>query len=409
MPRLRPALAHAVLVAGLLACRTAAPPPRPTRVPDPFPGPPATRPLSERERLAMYEALAAAERGDRVTAQRALRRTSSASPVLALAKLEVGFLLGEQVGEQAERLARAEPEYKQAWSFAAQVWQAEKRWAQALEMARRALQLGGEAKEALRVRELEALVVGGALERARAALGAGDADTAISLASEALAAVPAAVSLLEVLVRAYLSKGDVAAAARFTPALPDDAVGLELKGRVAMAGQQWDVAVEIFRRLPADYPGRCPLLEEARQRQRRAQAPPYVQKALAASDLTRAQLAALVVWEVPALAERAAGPVVVFEDIVNASERRDIVTVVRAGVMGADIVTRRFFPHRRVRPRELVEVVERLAAVMERPRPLWCDQEPPPSCLEIPAQEVTGEAAAAVLRRIGLRGDDQCP
>lgn len=406
--RVYPTLALAVVVASLGACRTAAPPGRPTRVPDPLPPPPAARLLAEAEAKAIYRALAAAESGDAEGARRALVRAPADHPAVVLAALEVRFLLGERVGGEADHLAGAQGEYRQAQSFAAQALQAEGRLGEALAAARRVLHLGGDAGEVRRVRELESLVIGGALSLARAALIGGDPGQAIALATDALDHVPGAVSLLEVLVRGYLLEGNVHAAARLVPALPDDGEGLELKGRVAAAGGQWDVAADLFGRLPAGYPDRCALLQDARRRGRLAQAPPYVQRALASMNLSRAELAALVVWEVPALAERVRGTVTVFEDIVNLAERRDVVTVVRAGVMDGDTVTRKFSPQRRVRSSDLFEVAERLAAVMGRPRPAWCGEEGRDSCLELPGVAVTGAVAAALLRQSVVGGEEPC-
>ncbi len=395
-------------MAGLAACRTAAPPVRPARVPDPLPPPPSARPLAAAEGEAIYRALAAAEQGDEAAARRAIGRAPAGHPAVALTLLELRFLLGERVGDEAGRLAQAQADYLQAHSFAAQALEAEGRLADALAAARKALPLGGEAGEVRRVRELEALVIGNALDLARAALAGGDGERAVALASDALDVVPGAVSLLEVLVRGYLLEGDVRAAARLVTALPDDGEGLELKGRVAAAGQQWDVAAGLFGRLPAGHPGRCALLQDARRRGRLGQAPPYVQRALGSANLSRAELAALVVWEVPAVTEHARGAASIFEDIVNLAERRDVVAVVRAGVMTGDTVTRRFLPHRRVRSGDLIEVAERLVEVIGRPRLAWCPEGRPDSCLEVPGEVVTGAAASALLRRVALGGEETC-
>lgn len=407
MGRLTSAIPMVALAFLLGACRTAAPPPRPARVPDPLPAPAAA--LTEAQRTAIYRALAAAERGDGEAARRELRRLPGDHPAVRLTALEVRFLLGERVGDEVKRLAEEQVDYLPLLGFAAQSLQAEGRYGEALMPARRVLQAGGNGAASRQVRELESLVIGGKAAEARAALQAGDAARAITIASDALSLVPGAVSLLEVLVSAHLAEGNLPAAARLVPSLPDDAEGLALKGKVAVAGQQWDVAAEMFARLPADYPGRCALLADARRRGRLAQAPPYVQKALSSESLTRAELAALVVWEAPAVVEGARGAVSVFEDIVNLSERRDVVTVVRAGVMDGDSVIRRFYPHRRVRSRDLVEVAERLAMVVGRSRPEWCGETRSSGCVEAPGEVVTGSVASALLRQVAAGGDDKCP
>lgn len=407
--RFSAAVLLAALAVVLGACRTAAPPPRPVRVPDPWPVPAGTLALTEAQRRGVYLALAAAERGDGEAAQRELRRLPGEHPAVRLTSLEVRFLLGERVGDEVSRFVEVQPDYVPLLVFAAQSLEAEGRIREALGPARRLLQALGDGEAARRVRQLESLVIGGAVEQAKAALANGDLERAITTASDALSLVPGAVSLLGVLASAYLAQGNVAAAARLVPSLPDDGEGLEMKGRVAAAGQQWDLAAELFARLPANHPGRCTLLEDARRRGRLAQAPPYVLRALSSANLTRAELAALVVWEAPTAAEAARGVVSVFEDIVNLSERRDVVTVVRAGVMDGDSVTRKFFPHRRVRARELVEVLERLAMVLGRPRPKWCGEVYQSGCVETPGEVVTGAVASGLLRQVAAGGSDKCP
>lgn len=408
MARSCPALLLVVVMASLAACRSAAPPGRPARVPDPLPTPPSAPSLRRAEREAIYRALAAAEAGHEAVARRALRRAPAEHPAVALTWLEVRFLLGEQVGNEAVRLAQAHGDYRPAQSFAAQALQAEGHFADALAAARKALLLGGEEADAHRVRELEVRIIGGTLSLARAALVNGDGARAVALASEALNLVPAAVSLLEVLVRGHLLEGDVQAAARLVTALPDDAEGLELKGRVAAAGQQWDVAASLFERLPAEHPERCALVQDARRRARLRLAPPYVQRALASTNLSRAELAALVMWEAPEVGEHGQAAVSVFEDIVNLAERRDVVAVVRAGVMAGDTVARRFFPHRRVRSGDLIDVLKRLVEVIGRPPLRWCGEGRRDSCVELPGEVVTGPAASALLRQAALGGEEKC-
>ncbi len=61
-------------------------------------------------------------------------------------------------------------------------------------------------------------------------------------------------------VRALLALHDTRGAAELVPGLPDTAEGLELKGNVAQALGQWDLALEFYNRLPADAPRRCELI-----------------------------------------------------------------------------------------------------------------------------------------------------
>ena len=175
--------------------------------------------------------------------------------------------------------------------------------------------------------------------------------------------------------------GDAKSAAMLVPALPDTEEGIELKGQVAERLGQWDLAVDLYGRLPSSNPRRCELLRTAREQWRLVNAPPYLTRALGAKVLPRKGLAAILVWKAPELASQATGPASVFEDIVNLNERRDIITVVRSGVMAGDPVTRRFGAEHSVTPRELQAVLGRLATALGR-RPLtWCDEDDQRVCV----------------------------
>jgi hypothetical protein len=190
------------------------------------------------------------------------------------------------------------------------------------------------------------------------------------------------------------------------PGLPDTAEGLELKGGVAAALEQWDLAVDLYARLPADNPRRCGLLAAARRQLRLTNAPPYITEALAAKPLLRKSLAAIVAWEAPALATKTGSSVPVFEDVIQLQESRDVVTVARAGVMPGDPIAHRFNPERIVSPRELAATLERLGKALGRPALRWCS-DGDRGCLDLP-EVVDGEAAAALVRRVAGGGGDPC-
>ena len=68
----------------------------------------------------------------------------------------------------------------------------------------------------------------------------------------------------------------------------------ELKGRVAEALGQWDMAANLYASLPDRHPGRCDLLEGARDQLRYRDAPPYLTRAVNAQAVTRKGLAAIL-------------------------------------------------------------------------------------------------------------------
>ncbi len=404
MPRTATSLALAALLA-LGACRTAAPPSI-SGVPDPTRPPLAGNPLTPAQLEAVRVAVAAAEAGPADRSHAALEAVPPGHPVRSLAELEVRFLRGQRVLQQAEALAAANPGYGSAWGLVALAGRREGDLRRALEGARRAAALQPEGGWERVARDDEEALVDGLLAEGRARLHSGDAAGALARARELLEVAPQAGEGRVLAVRAELALGDTRGAAELVPGLPDTAAGLELKGKVAEALGQWDLALTFFERLPGSFPGRCELIAHARRRLRLADAPPYLTAALAARPLRRAGLAAIIVWEAPALAQRSEGAVPVFEDVVQRSDRRDIVAVARAGVMPGDPIARRFHPQRAVTPRELVAVLDRLAEALGRPAPRWCG-EVGGDCLSRPAA-VDGETAAELVRRTAGEEGDPC-
>jgi len=400
--------AAAVAVAAVLAvaCRTAAPPAI-RRAPDPTLAPVPGLPLTVVQASAARAAVAFAERGDRVEAEQQAHDLPAGHPVTALVALEVRLFSGEDIAADVRTLAEANPDYAAAWAVTGLA----ARRAGNLRLARTALQRTADLWPAANWRaaaeEAESALVTSLVSMASARLADGDAAGAQAASEECLNIRPSEVAARMVLVRVHLLSGDVAAAARLLPALPDSAEGLELKGRVAERLGQWELAVDFYFRMPAGDPRRCPLLVEARHQWRIANASPLLARAMKAAVLTRRGLAVILTATVPVVAELAQGAVPVFEDVVQLAERRDVVTVARAGVMPGDEVARRWAPNRTVTGREMREVGGRLARALRRPAPTWCDGVAAVDCLAVP-DPVSGEGASAIVERIAASEEDPC-
>jgi len=364
--------------------------------------------LSDEAVTAARAAVAAAERGDARAAERAQRRLPAGHPVTRLVALEVSHLGGGDVFGEALALAEAEAGWRTAWQFVAQLAAERGDAAAELVAARRLVTLDPDGGWQRRVASLEQAALDGLLRDGQARLAGGDGAGALQAARAALELAPTSNPARMLAVRAALAAGDTAAAVVYLPALPDDADGLQLKGRVAEALGQWELALQLYERLPARHPGRCELVEGARAQLRLANAPPYVAAALRATALARRSLAAIVAWQAPAFVRADAdGPVVVFEDVVDLPERADIAAVVRSGVMRGDAVARRFYPDRAVEREELMTVIERLARLSGRRTPLWCGAGAPSDCLEPPAA-ATGAAASELVAAIAAEGGGPC-
>ena len=355
---------------------------------------------------AVRAAVAAAENGDFAAAEQTLLQVPPGHPVRALASLEVRFLRGEGVAGQALEFATSVPGYGSAWGFVVVAARHERDERGALNAARRAAELQPDAGWDKIAADLERTVTASLLGEASALLEGGDPRGGLARAREALDVNPNATDARILAVRALLVLNETRAAAELVPGLPDTPEGLELKGSVAEALGQWDLAVDFYSRMPADDPRRCAQLAAARRQLRLTNAPPYLSEALAARPLLRRGLAAIVAWESPTLAAKASGPVPVFEDVVQLQEARDVVTVARAGVMPGDSMARRFNPEGRVSPPELAATLERLGSVLGKPVPRWCS-DGESGCLRLP-EVVDGESATALVRRVCGGGGDPC-
>ena len=395
-----------LIVLAAAACRTAAPA-RIIRLPDPTRPPVGGAPLTRDQMEDARTAVAFCEGGDFTAGVGRASSLPAGHPVTVLVDLEIRFLRGEAVAGRVLALTKANPGFASAWALLALSARVEGDMVGALVAARTAAGLQPDAEWSGLAAELETSVARALLARGEDSLRSGDAQGALARARELSQVAPENVGARFLSVRAYLALGDARRAAGLLPALPDSGDGLELKGRVAAALGQWDLALDLYGRLPADHPHRCQLVAEARRAWRLADAPPYVTRALAESPLRRKGLAAIIAWEVPSLGKVSGGVVPVFEDVVQLPEGRDVVTVARAGVITGDTIERRFGAGRIVSPRDLATALERLAKVLGKPAPVWCPAEGR-DCRQIP-EAVDGGSAADLVLQVAGAGGDPCP
>ncbi|MFH1176501.1 MAG: hypothetical protein V1750_03765 [Acidobacteriota bacterium] len=382
--------------------------PRPAiELPNPLLEPLAGAHLKPAEAKAAGAAFQAASSGDLTRALKRSGKLPAGHPVRTLLELEIRHASGEAVATEALAFAGGAPDYASAWHLAALAARTEGRLTEALLATRRAEALRQDGSLAGLAAELEEAVVKEGVRDASSRLARGDAAGAAKKARQVLDLVPATSSARMVLVGAALALGDLAAATEHVPALPEDPAGLELKGRVAEALQQWELATQLYESLPAGHPGKCEMQRRVHGKRRLSLAPPQVTGALASAALTRRALAALVAWEAPRVLEKATGPVPVFEDVVGLAEGREIVALARAGVVIGDTIARRFNPARSVSPRELIATCERLAAAMGRPAPRWCPEGSGTDCEPRP-QDTGGQSAAALIRRVAAEEAEPC-
>ena len=151
-------------------------------------------------------------------------------------------------------------------------------------------------------------------------------------------------------------------------------------------------AMRHYTAVPSDTPGRDEALRRVKLEWRRQNLPAHVQAALASEDLSRAELAVVLVGLVPEANAIAGGEVPVLSDIVDLPSQREVVTVVRLGLMNVDQLQHEFNPDEPADPLEARFAVERLCRLL--------DLEPPPWCTET---STAGESCARLERPMSGR------
>lgn len=360
--------------------------------------------LSSKQRKVAQEVWALADAGETKRARDKLSSLPSDHPVRRFLELEVAFAEGTQpLLAQVLAFAQACPNYPPAWELAVLAGEREGEFFEAAAAAERLAALTLESRWERRRKELEERALAQAVAQLQQRWAGGDAAGALSGARELLERFPHNRPLRELAVGAALATGKLAEAKLLVLPLPEDAAGLELKAQVAAAEGRWEVAAALYRRLPASVPGRCPKVREAEEKARWQRAPERIAKAAKAARLSRGELAALVVFYFPQLADKASGAAPLFEDVVGHPFQGEVLVLVRAGVMTGDPLARRFGPSRAVNPRELAGVLRRLLQVLNLPGVTLCQgQASTPGCLDVEGSgtTVSGEDAVRLLSGI---------
>ncbi len=94
--------------------------------------------------------------------------------------------------------------------------------------------------------------------------------------------------------------------------------------------------MDSYSSLPEDYPQRSSALRRAQINWRLTLLPAYARESMAADQVTRSDLAVILVSIQPQLETLPGGEVPVMSDIVDHPGQREIITVVRLGIMRAD-------------------------------------------------------------------------
>jgi len=355
--------------------------------------------LGRRQARHLERSVHELEHGNLAAAVKRATKAGAVSPahlVLAQCKLLEG---ADDAQSELEALCEWNPEYAAAWLTLSVAAEAAGDEQTALEAARHAAGLWpGDSRDA-RVTELENRWVVGRLARARELLTAGDHEGALT-------EVASATNLDSNAPGARLLVGEILFdAGRFDEAdavlaeLPDIPDALFLRGRIAEQRGDWQTAMDSYAALPPDHPDRALALDHAQTRWRLSVLPTYAREAMSSEALDRGELAVLLVAVEPRLETLPGSHVPVMSDIVDHPGQREIVTVVRLGIMEADLRDHRFHPDAPVNADTVRETVNRTAALLHADPPQWCSDEDVvrSTCIILSSPPSGGEVVSAVL------------
>ncbi len=342
-----------------------------TRFPSPLEGP--GRPTLERSQLKPFtkaESLHAKGRTQKALKQLA---KAGAGPAQQLLRLQIDYdSVGDRALEELRALTETSPEYAAAWTtlFIAAEEAGDLRVAH--EAAGRVVELWpgsvwAQQAEDMRQRRIDQLV-----DVAERSLDNEPPEQALTDIELALEVDPTNHTLLlgqaECLIR--LDRLDEAEAV--LAGIGDDPSALMMSGHIAEIQGDLVTAMDRYQSAPDGTPGRDEALRRVKVRWRLSVVPSYVQGALASNQVSREELAVLLVNLVPAVRAMGSGTVPLLTDILDLPSQRDIVTAARLELMSVDRIEHRFDPDRIASISEIQAAIGRLATLVGVPLPVWC-------------------------------------
>jgi len=400
-PRALPATA-AALVLWLTACAPSVGPVDQIEVPFPSPlsgpGRPSLAPTDQQTVELAWRLLLEDSPG--AAASRAAL-TGDAAPARLLI-LQVAYVEGTSpTAEDLAELAREHPDYAAAWITLSVAAEREGDEATALAAARHGADLWPSRIWQRRAGDLHELWVGRRVDEAQAHLDQGEAEAALVLLEPALILEPSNHAGLLATARALFALDRLDEAGAVLERLSDDDDAAFLYGNVAERQRDWQLALDQYELLPADYPGREAALKRTRTRWRLSNMPAYVQEALASEALDRAEMAVLLVALAPQVTSLGQGRVPLLTDVVEMPSHRELVAAVQAGLVGANLIEPKLHPNWPVDGAQVQTAVERMCELLGMETPTWCAplEGGNPSCV-LPDSLLTGQALARLVLEV---------
>jgi len=337
--------------------------------------------------------------GDLIESFKRAERASNAVPSQLL-KYQIQLIKGENdTVDELASFCESHPDYAAAWMTLSVAAEDSGLEVMALDAARRGARMWPTPPWGERAAALERHWVDDRIANAERLFEDGNTGAAMTevLAAEAIDPQRSDSALLQ--AKIHFSDGQLdKAEARLVDisTLPEAAL---LQGQIGEKRGDWQSAMEAYSSLPENFPGRSVALERAQTRWRMTLLPDYARAAMATENLTRVDLAVVLVSVLPRLETMPGGAVPVMSDIVDQPGQREIITVVRLGIMTADRRGHLFYPDSEADLETVRQAVHKSRSLLGLSTPKWCtDQDVLGSgCISIPSPASGGSVVNAVL------------
>ena len=392
----RPVLAGAFLLAGF-AVSGGAVDAEPTGFPSPLEGP--GRPNLERSELKAFNKAESLYRKGRT--QKALKKLANAGsgPAQQLLSLQITYARTDSQTLQGLRdLTQATPGYAAAWATLFRVAEETADERLAYEAAGRVVELWPGSEWALEAEEMRRRWLNELRAAAGHSLETQPPEEALAAVERALELDPTNHALLLGRAECLIRLDRLAEADAVLSEIGDDPSALMMAGHIAELEGDLTTAMDRYQAAPHGTPGRDEALRRVKTRWRLSVVPSYVHGALASNQVSREELAVLLVNLVPEVRAMGSGSVPLLTDILDLPSQRDIVTAARLELLSFDRVEHRFEPDRIASMSEIRSALARLAGLVGAPPPARCEvANMVSSCLELTAPVTGKEVTDAVL------------
>jgi tetratricopeptide (TPR) repeat protein len=311
--------------------------------------------------------------GNLEKSEKLARRAGSSAPA-RLALLQLAVTRGDPSAmEELADLCSEHPGYAAAWITLSRLAEQAGDESLALEAARRTARIWPEPRWQTRVSSLERRWIDDRITEAERLSADGRTADALAELDRVAELAPERTDARLVEADVLYTAGRTAECLAVLETLADEPEAVALRARIAEDRRDWQTAMEFYSSLPDAHPDKRTALERVQILWRMTMLPPHSQTALASTSLTRGQLAAALVAAEPRLEALPGGDVPVMSDIVDDPGQREIITVVRLGLMAADQREHRFWPDRPVDADAVRTVVDRARVMVGLPPLTWCE------------------------------------